>query len=232
MADTKEGEEKVIEEKMGDKKIVDEKKKSPSESSSKSSRSAFKTDDYTSSEKLLAGLFIVVAMIIIPAVVFFAYNGNLRILPPRDHVHLATFSSKIEFTARYWILGLVWLYISLHLVVWKRVTTRAANPLSGNEQYVSAYANIFTNSIEQFVMSVVGQITLITFLDSEKIISLIPVINVFYFIGRLFFWFGYPKKRSFGFTMTMAPISMAIIFSAYRFVTQWVDPSLILWRSL
>lgn len=145
---------------------------------------------------------------------------------------MATFSAKIEFTARYWIIGLVWLYISLHIVVVKRISSRAANPLSGNEHLVEAPARIFTNSVEQFVMSVISQVTVITFLEAEKIISIIPVMNVLYLIGRILFYFGYPKYRSFGMAVTTSPVSLAIYFSLYRFIIYWLDPEIIIWRNV
>jgi hypothetical protein len=190
------------------------------------------TQDYTLFQKHMAGVAMLSALVVVFITVVLAYRGNLRILPPRDPVHISTFSSKLEFTARYWILGLVWLYISMHLVVMKRITTRAANPLSGNENLVAASVKVFTNSIEQFVISVVGQVTLITFLESEKIITLIPLINVMYLIGRIFFWIGYPKFRSFGMTVTMFPISLSIYFALYRFVIHWLDPQILMWRSV
>lgn len=175
---------------------------------------------------MVSGLFVSFIIIVL------AYRGNLRVLSPRDPVHISTFSSKLEFTARYWILGLLWLYFSLHFVVMKRITSRATNPLAGHENLVEAQVKIFTNSVEQFVISVVGQVTLITFLESEKIISIIPLINVLYLIGRIFFWIGYPKFRAFGMTVTMFPISLSIFFILYRFVSHWLDPNIVVWRSL
>ena len=174
-------------------------------------------------QKALDMLGFVSGIVILLGLIVLTYNGKLRLLSPRDPVHLATFSSKIEFTARYWILPLVWLYVSMHLVVLKRISSKAQNPLSGNEALVASSVNIFTNSIEQFLMSLAAQLTLITFIESEKIIRLIPLINIAYVVGRILFWIGYPKYRTLGMTVTMLPTSLAIYLSLYRFVFYWID---------
>ena len=215
-------------------KDEDDSKKKEGESSTAptSSSATGKASDYTRGQMMFATFACVSGIFISFVTIFLAYRGNLRILSPRDPVHMATFSAKIEFTARYWIIGLVWLYISLHIVVVKRINSKAINPLSGNELLVEAPVKIFTNSVEQFVISVISQVTVITFLEAEKIISIIPVMNLLYFIGRILFYFGYPKFRSFGMTVTMFPASLAIYFSFYRFIIHWLGPDVIVWRNV
>jgi len=152
------------------------------------------------------------------ASLYLAYHGNLSVFPAKEGVPTITsFSQKLEYTARYWIFGLIWLYFMIHVVMMKRVASRAVNPLAGYEDAVAPSKNVLNNSFEQFIFSVASQVTLISFLESEKVVTIIPVMNVLFLIGRITFWLGYPRFRTFGITVTMFPSSLALFFSVYRF---------------
>ena len=128
--------------------------------------------------------------------------------------------SKLQFTARYWIMGLAWLYFYIHIVLGKRIRTGAINPLSGQDHLVQEPKNIFTNSLEQFVMFIVAQLCAITYATPVQVINLIPLLNAFHMLGRILFWVGYPKYRGLGFNMTLAPTSILFYYSGYQFLTQ------------
>ena len=153
---------------------------------------------------------------------FFSFD-----LQPKDKkaalTSFATFAGKLEFAARYWILGLVWLYFHLHVVILSRVSNRAENPLSGQEDRVQAEKNVFSNSIEQFLLAIISQTAALPYLTPVQVLNLVPLFNGFFFVGRVLFWLGYPKRRSFGFSTSMIPTSIAIFYTAYQFTVRHLD---------
>ena len=164
------------------------------------------------------GLLVVAAVILCFTLTIMAHTGRLKILYPRNAINLVTFSEKLEFASRYWILGLFVLYFTTHVVIFKRFISKAINPLSGHEYLVEADVKINTNSYEMFVYNVFAQTTLMTCLDNHKILVIIPLMNVLFFVGRILFWLGYPKYRAFGMTLSMIPASMGMFYALNEFV--------------
>ena len=187
--------------------------------------------DFTLWERFLyGGIFTLAAAVVCFGLLSLVYTGRLRIFFPKHNLDLNTFSEKMEFAARYWFIGLFWLYFTTHIVVFRRFVCKAINPLSGNDDLVEESVNINTNSIEQFIQNVVAQICIIANLEGGKVIQVIPMMNVFFLLGRICFWFGYPKYRAFGMTMTMFPTSLAIYFCLHNFATNFVDHRIFLWK--
>jgi len=163
------------------------------------------------------GLLTVAATAVSFLLVSLAFSGRLKVFAPKQPPVLTTFSEKLEFTSRYWVLCLFWIYFTTHVVILRRFMTKAINPLAGHEHLVKASININTNSIEQLVYSVVGQISLLSCLDSNKTVSIIPLLNVIWVFGRILYWLGYPKYRAFGMTLTVFPVSLALFFVVHSF---------------
>lgn len=149
-----------------------------------------------------------------------AWNGKFKVLQIKsvDPKDLHSFESKLQFTAKYWILPLVWLITRWQAVVHKRIMSRAIDPLSGNEYIVEEANKILNNSLEQFILSLFSQIILLAYITPEQTMTLIPLINGWHLVGRIAFWLGYPMYRTFGVMSTMTPTVISITFCLYRFL--------------
>ena len=85
-----------------------------------------------------------------------------------------------------------------------RLTTKAANPLSGNDHLVQLWKNIATNTLEQLVMFSVGLLSLSTLLETQQELCFIPVLCVLFIAARVLFAIGYsiqPRYRVIGMCM-------------------------------
>lgn len=153
-----------------------------------------------------------------------AYNDELNILSLAgvkvDSSQMKTFSDKFEFTVKYWTPGLVWLYFYIHIVIFRRFATGALIPNTQIEYLVANQRSILTQSIEQFLFAVVTQMAILPYLTSSQVINVIPVANLLFFVGRLFFWLGYPKFRTLGVVTTMAPFSVMLWFLTVQFTRE------------
>lgn len=167
------------------------------------------------------GIFMGMLFVLLPG--YFAYVGQLYLLPPAEPVQFPTYCQRLLFTAKYWVLLVAWLVVNCHLVVMSRVMSLAINPLSENEHVIEAVKNVFTNSIEQFLLSAFAQVILIVYLSEQQIAALIPLINLLHLIGRIFFWLFYPRLRSFGFILTFLPTNIAIGYGLYMLFADHVS---------
>ena len=136
-----------------------------------------------------------------------------------QNVSINNFIWKLEYTIRWSILPISWLVFYLHIVATKRGFSNAANPLSGNEHIVEMNKNIFSNSIEQFVISFAAQVSLITWIRGIDTQVIIPVVNILFVVGRVLFWLGYPKRRSPGMVFTMFPSMLMTAYSLFQLLT-------------
>lgn len=130
----------------------------------------------------------------------------------------ASYYHRLEFTIRYQILGIGWLYFNAVYVMYRRLRTRAVNPLAPGEEAVFEANKILTNSVEQFLLSFFAQVISISYLDEQLLLKLIPLVNLLFIIGRITFFLGYPIRRTFGFTLTWIPTSLLLVFSLVSFV--------------
>lgn len=126
-----------------------------------------------------------------------------------------TYATKLEFTVKYWLLPLIWFKVNIWLVIMKRIPSQAINPLSGHENIVEPVRNILSNTLEQMIGSLVMQCSLISFLSKDEVVKVIPIINVLFFLGRITFWLGYPRFRTFGFVMTDFPTTLGLGAAVY-----------------
>lgn len=88
-----------------------------------------------------------------------------------------------------------------------RLFSKARNPLSGHEKLVDKQVRILTNTLEQFILSAVNQLILVTFLPADHL-YVIPFLVYTFVIGRIAFIIGYnidPKYRTFGLALTFVP---------------------------
>lgn len=181
--------------------------------------------DYTAFQNIVLYITLALGVLAIAISLKFALEGQLTVLQPKsiNLKSLETFPGRLEFTVKYWTLPILWLYVAYHLVIFGRVFTKAKNPLAGQEYHVQASKNILTNSIEQFILLTTSQVIALPFLSPDLTLKLIPLANVWYVVGRLLFWLGYPKYRTFGMITTALSSSVAIWFAAYNFFTQFIN---------
>lgn len=132
---------------------------------------------------------------------------------------MSGFGSKLEFTLRFLILPTLWILINSMLVMLNRLRKQEAlDPLNDHEDVVQVANNVLRNSVEQLLMSMIVQLSLISYLPGPDVARVVPFMNVTFLVGRITFYAGYPKFRSFGFVMTFLPTALAITYVAYKFV--------------
>ena len=168
--------------------------------------------------KLAFFLGLVSSAFVTVVAVYLVRSGDLLLLPPKPVFYPQSFASKLEFCARYWVLGVVWLLLSMTQVMLRRVYG-AMNPLTGTEGIVVKSNNILKNSMEQLFVSITIQVSVITYLTGEEVVRCIPIVNIMYFAGRVAFWFGYPKYRTFGFCLNFFPTCILTAYALYKFAT-------------
>jgi len=120
---------------------------------------------------------------------------------------MKTYSNKLEFTVKHLSLGVLWSLISILMVILRRLSIGAINPLANQnrEMYLKRPAMVLQNSLEQFIISSFGQISLISYIPNWAVVKVVPWINFLFFVGRISFTIGCPKYRTFGMLMTLAP---------------------------
>ena len=111
-----------------------------------------------------------------------------------------SFSWKLEYSCRWWILPLTWIvylnvFSSRRRKVFRKGFSKPPNSLSGTEIIIESNTNIFQHSLEQLVISTLLQVSLITWIDGEITQVIIPLINIIFLVGRIFIWLGYPTLR-------------------------------------
>lgn len=132
---------------------------------------------------------------------------------------MSGFGSKLEFTLRFLILPVVWCLLSDLSVMLSRVlNVEALDPLNEREDLVEVPNNILRNSIEQLILTTMTQLSLISYLSAADVARVIPFMNVTFLVGRITFYAGYPRFRTYGFAMTFLPTAAAIVYVAYKFV--------------
>lgn len=132
---------------------------------------------------------------------------------------ISSYWHKLEFVLCYQSIGISWILFNMFYVISKRVNTRAIDPTADdNDSGVLMARNIMQNSIEQFLMSAFAQIISISFIDSSLITKTIPLINILFLIGRITFWLGYPRYRTFGFMCSAIPNTLLINYNLIKFI--------------
>jgi uncharacterized membrane protein YecN with MAPEG domain len=135
--------------------------------------------------------------------------------------HLHSLTDRIVWTLRYQVLGLSALLWSVGHVFVNRSVAASVNPLTGHDSSVERASRVLTNTLEQFVLNAVNQLILSTYL-SESNLRLIPLLSVYFLLGRIAYWIGYqiaPKHRYFGFTLTFWPTVVVFTLNAYFLLT-------------
>lgn len=130
---------------------------------------------------------------------------------------LKGFATRVEYTLRYQTLLVTWLLVNVLITIYGRITTRALNPLDEKtETSVLMINRILSNSFESIIISVLLQLTFVTFAEPATVLKYIPLINIIQLVGRLTFFAGYPLKRAFGYMCTLWPNIIMCVFNVYK----------------
>jgi len=144
-------------------------------------------------------------------------NLNIGVNP--SSVQISSYWHKLEFVVCYQIIGISWILFNMFYVISKRINSKSIDPTeSEGESEVVVAKNIMQNSIEQFLMSSFAQIISISFIERSLLIKVIPLINILFVIGRITFWLGYPKYRTFGFMCSAIPNTLLINYNLIKFI--------------
>ena len=131
--------------------------------------------------------------------------------------NLTEIGPRLQYVLQHSTPGVVWLLFCTLYVISKRVNSPATNPTSGHEHLTECAKLIFLNSLEQFLMSLTSQLILVTYLTPKQALNIIPVLNLLFITGRIFFWLGYPNNRGFGITLNLVPTFATILYINYRY---------------
>jgi len=145
-------------------------------------------------------------------------QGKLNISGPVKAQELSSFEDRLRYTLRFQSLGVATLILCVFNVINARRSSGALNPLQGPEHKTQGAKNVFLNSLEQFIISVMNQYIMLVYLEPATILKVIPLINYWFAIGRVAFMVGYPLKRTFGFSLSFLPNMIMTGFNIYKFV--------------
>ncbi|KAG9508692.1 Vesicular acetylcholine transporter [Fragariocoptes setiger] len=167
----------------------------------------------------VATIGFVASMVFLWGILYLVHNDFVQFHPKSLKVEaLKGFASKIEYAVRYQVLLMVWLFFNVHYVIYSRVTSGAINPIdSSTEARAQLSKNILTNSIEQIFIAICNQLAFVSFADPTTILKFIPIFNILLLIGRITFFAGYPKYRTFGMTITLQINTIMTVYNLYRF---------------
>lgn len=157
------------------------------------------------------------AMIFMVGLALLVHYELVSLAPKEMKVEtLKSFANRIEYALRYQTLLVFWLLVNVLITIYGRFTTRALNPLDETtEQEVEVFKRILTNSFEQIIISVLAQLTFVSFAEPLTILKFIPYINIVQFVGRVAFLAGYPLYRAFGFNCTAVPNIVLVCYNLY-----------------
>ena len=130
---------------------------------------------------------------------------------------------KLMYTLRYCAFPqAVFLLFAIMRVGSKRGSTRAINPLAGNEHLIQTEKNILMNTVEQLLCFLLLVFALTTYLEPEEM-RIIPLYSLSFIVGRILFMIGYtinPKYRSFGIAINFFATFFFIGYTIYLMYTR------------
>lgn len=146
-------------------------------------------------------------------------SGKLNLAPKNltKFNDLNSFADKFQFSLFYLCIPVLLLNFQIILTILKRVHMNAIYPSFENEKIIYFTSMILRNFTEQFIISAFSQLVFINFLSSKQTSQFIPLINLFFVIGRITFWIGYPKSRAFGIFLNALPSFLICIYSTLKF---------------
>ena len=146
---------------------------------------------------------------------------GINIFPIGMHQKLSSVTDHVIFTLRCQSFSALTLLIGIARIASMRFFTTAIDPISGKgEQLVAVDSRYLQNTLEQLVLSILGQIILSTYLTTGVVTRVIPSLVTLFVIGRVLFYMGYsasPVKRAAGFGMTFYPSIVVYVYCLLRY---------------
>ena len=173
---------------------------------------AKKSQDETQKPKMPTWLMIISPMVALATVVTIFYGGYY-FCPSLPVPASVDFTSKLIYTVRCIFPPLMVLQIAIMLVGSGRRTSKAVNPLAGQDHLIQLQKNFLSNTLEQFVVFMVSTLVLITFLNTPEEMRLVPLYTTTFIVGRILFRIGY------GISWKYRGCGMAINFFSTWFIT-------------
>ena len=137
------------------------------------------------------------------------FLAGMFILPFGKHQDVSSVLDHVIFTIRCQSFSAMTFLFGIARIASMRFVTIAMDPVSGKgDQLISIDARYLQNTLEQLVLSVLGQLILSTYLTTGVLTRVIPSLVALFVIGRVLFYVGYtesPVKRAAGFGMTIYP---------------------------
>lgn len=167
-----------------------------------------------------AGFLSVCAILLVMSLGLLVHYDKVQLHPSNTTPEmLKGFSARIEYSLRFQTLYVTWLMFNVFATIHGRMRNMALNPLvESTEAPMLGLKNILTNSFEQFIISAFSQLILVSFAMPETVLRVIPLVNILQLIGRITFFIGYPKLRSFGMVCTLIPNAVMVGYNLYRLV--------------
>ena len=132
------------------------------------------------------------------------FYGGYFLWPSLVPVPKATdFDTPAVYTLRSLFPALLVLAFAIVKVAMMRFLGYAKNPL-GKDELIQKDKNFLQNTLEQLAVFLLTAGALMTYLEGEEL-RLIPLYSFAFVLGRILYRVGYPKHRTFGFTMTLFP---------------------------
>jgi hypothetical protein len=128
------------------------------------------------------------------------------------------YQSQLKFVFQQQTLSITWILVSIFYVSYKRGGSPAMDPTAGYERVTLIAKNNLANSVEQFLLSSVSQVILVSYISPEMIVNAIPACNLLFIVGRIAFLIGYPMKRGFGYSLTILPTIVIMAYNLYKFI--------------
>ena len=145
-------------------------------------------------------------------------------LPPPVVTHL---SDHLLYALKWQLPSVLVIYWAMSKVITKRLEFSAHDPLKQLDNKAAAdilevHRRFLSNTIEQYVINGPALLMLSLYLAPHQL-KVIPPLVALFVAGRISYLYGYlnPVKertsRSFGFTLTVAPSTLTLVYVAYRF---------------
>ena len=138
------------------------------------------------------------------------------LLPPGSEARFPTAVDKVVYTLRWQSVTALTFIFGISRIATMRFHTPAIDPIAGKgEGLIAVDLRYLQNTLEQLVLSVLGQVILSTYLSASSVPRIIPSLVGLFVLGRILFYYGYakgPLYRAVGFGMTYYP---SILVHAY-----------------
>ena len=133
-------------------------------------------------------------------------------------------TDRLVFTLRWNSLTIGFLLVLVGHIGNTRFFSAQANPLSSvDKDKVEIHCRVLQNSLEQFLLSFVLQLSTVTWLEEAQM-KIIPIVVVLFLVGRVLFWRGYldpycgHARRAYGLPLTMFTNLGMLIYCIYKMI--------------